>query len=280
MNTHGRINPETLSAFLEGLPDLLESLRAEGYGLGTRQHVAAHELVGSLFARGGLPPTLLELDEWLAPLICFTPAQQEDFRERYLQWLVARRLVGQEELPPPPPSVTVPAPPPVTPPPLWERVARRLSAHRRPLLVTFSALVVAAALFAAYYFVKAYLRGEDPTQVVVLDPPVPDPTPIPVPPDDVEVTLLPTTTQQQDVGVAWDVDKPEGGKTQADDLSQTVLNRPSAPGRVLGAQLPRRRRTHADDAFRSAGAMASPAAQAAAQGRRELARRAPALRQD
>ena len=44
MTTQGRINPETLSAFLEGLPDLLESLRAEGYGLGTRQHVAAHEL--------------------------------------------------------------------------------------------------------------------------------------------------------------------------------------------------------------------------------------------
>src|SRR5215213_1799918 len=96
MNTHGRINPETLSAFLEGLPDLLESLRAQGYGLGTRQHVAAHELVGSLFAHGGLPPTLLELDEWLAPLICFTPAQQEDFRERYRQWLVEKGFVGEE----------------------------------------------------------------------------------------------------------------------------------------------------------------------------------------
>lgn len=229
MNTHGRINPETLSAFLEGLPDLLESLRAEGYGLGTRQHVAAHELVGSLFARGGLPPTLLELDEWLAPLICFTPAQQEDFRERYLQWLVERRLVAQEELPPPPPSVTVPPPPPVTPPPpFWERVARRLYAHRRPLLVTCSALVIAAVLFTAYYFVKAYLNGEDPTQVVVLNPPVPDPTPIPLPYDDVEVTLLPTTPQQ-DVGVAWDADKPEGGKTQAGDLSQTVLNDPLPP---------------------------------------------------
>src|ERR1044072_9392040 len=104
MTTQGRIDPETLSAFLEGLPDLLESLRAQGYGLGTRQHVAAHELVGSLFAGGGLPPTLLKLDEWLAPLTCFSPAQQEDFRERYLQWLVERRLVAQEEMPPPPPS--------------------------------------------------------------------------------------------------------------------------------------------------------------------------------
>lgn len=69
MTTQGRITPETLGAFLEGLPDLLESLRAEGYGLGARQHVAAHELIGSLFAHGSLPPTLLELDEWLAPLI-------------------------------------------------------------------------------------------------------------------------------------------------------------------------------------------------------------------
>ncbi len=229
MNTHGRINPETLSAFLEGLPDLLESLRAEGYGLGTRQHIAAHELVGSLFARGGLPPTLPELGEWLAPLICFTPAQQEDFRERYLQWLVERGLVGKEGLPPPPLPVEVPPPPPVTPPPpLWERVARRLSAHRRTLLVTFSALVVAASLFAAYYFVKAYLNEEDPTQVVVLDPPMPDPTPVPVPLDDVEVAYLPTITQQ-DVGVAWDADRPAGGKTQADDLSQTVLNDPPPP---------------------------------------------------
>lgn len=235
MTTHGRINSETLSAFLEGLPDLLESLRAQGYGLGTRQHVAAHELVGSLFAHGGLPPTLLELDEWLAPLICFTPAQQEDFRERYLQWLVERRLVEQEDLPPPPPPVSVPPPLITLPPPVWERIAGWLSAHRRPLIAAGTALVATAALFIGYRFAASNRAEADPEQVVVLDSPVPDPAPVPLPSDDVEVAPLPPTTPTAkqtptpDVGVAWDADKPEVGKTEASDPSRVELTDPLPP---------------------------------------------------
>ncbi|MDT5270522.1 MAG: hypothetical protein QOH49_2708 [Acidobacteriota bacterium] len=211
MTTQGRINPETLSAFLEGLPDLLESLRAQGYGLGTRQHVAAHELVGSLFAHGGLPPTLLGLDEWLAPLICSTPAQQDDFRDRYLQWLIEKGLVDKVDLPAAPPPVPVPPPPPPTPEPsAVERIVRWLHTNRRLLIVSGAVLVAAAVLFIAYQLGAAYLKNEDLTQVVVLDPPVPQPTPVPTPfdvndNDIVEVASSPPSEPAS--GLAWDVDK-------------------------------------------------------------------------
>ena len=236
MTTQGCINSETLSAFLEGLPDLLESLRAQGYGLGTRQHVAAHELIGSLFAHGGLPPTLLELDEWLAPLICFTPAQQEDFRDRYLQWLVERRLVADEDLPPDPPPVKIPEPRPTPPPPSFsERIVRWVSAHRLALFVS-GATLIALALFAVYYFGTS--NDPDPTQVVVLNTPLPDPTPVPLPLDDFEVpppplpkttTPTPKATPTPDLGLAWDVDTPVSVTTKTADLSKFKLEDSTPP---------------------------------------------------
>lgn len=240
METKERIAPETLSAFLEGLPDLLESLRAQGYGLGTRQHVAAHELVGSLFARGGLPPTLLELDDWLAPLICFTPAQQEDFRERYLQWLIERRLVDKPDITSDPKPVEIKPPTTTTTEPsIVERIVRRLKTNRRPLMIACALLFVAATLFAAYYFAAYYFaadnrKEEDLTRVVVLNPPVPDPAPVALPSDEVNPaptsTLTPTTTPTPDVGQAWDVDKPAGGTTVAADPFEFKPDDPPPPG--------------------------------------------------
>jgi hypothetical protein len=246
MTTQGRINPETLSAFLEGLPDLLESLRAQGYGLGTRQHVAAHELVGSLFARGALPPTLPELDEWLAPLLCFTPAQQEDFRERYLQWLrendfappqPVRRIVGGEE----------------KDAEEGERQKEKtrlelfkdwLRAHRRQTYLAGGAAAFALAL--AFYFAAAPcpLSGPGPCPT-----PTPAPTPAPTPTAEVTPTAEPspaqtseptptpnvTTTPEPtpDVGLAWDLEKPPVGKAETADLSKVELDDTLPPAGFL-----------------------------------------------
>jgi hypothetical protein len=243
MTTHGRINPETLSAFLEGLPDLLESLRAQGYGLGTRQHVAAHELLGSLFARGGLPPTLAELDEWLAPLVCFTPAQQEDFRDRYLHWLREKNFAP----PPPMPEIKegqgnkAQGAGPTKKPPPPERFKAWLRTHRRRVYV--AGAVAAFALALALYVpskvcLTPLLPGPCPTPSPELTPtpspeptptPTPTPTPKPSPSPTPARTAKQTTEPAQDSGQAWDAEKPSGGKLLFEDLAEVKLKDPPPP---------------------------------------------------
>ena len=211
MSTSGKVSPEQLRDFLEVLPDLLESLRAQGYGVGMRQHIGVHELIGSLVARRSLPVTFAELGEWLAPLLCSTPAQQEDFRGRYLPWLIEKGLVDKEE----PEGVEVPPPPSPPPPPpklpVVERIVRWLRTNRRPLNVSGAMLVAAAVLFIAYQLGAAYLKNEDLTQVVVLNPPVPEPTPVPTPFVDNggngDVVVVTPPTAEPAGGMAWDVDK-------------------------------------------------------------------------
>lgn len=248
MTTNGRINPETLSAFLEGLPDLLESLRAQGYGLGTRQHVAAHELIGSLFAHGHLPPTFVELDEWLAPLVCYTPAQQEDFRDRYLHWLREKNF----------------APPPTPPGPKGksegegegkeattkkptkpERFKAWLRAHRRRVYLG-GALAAFALALAFYLPSKVCLTSLQPGPCPA---PTPQPSPAPSPNPSTEPTPSQTPTPSSSPapsptprrtatptpeptpvgGQAWDAEKVDDGKPKVDDLWDVKLKDPPPP---------------------------------------------------
>jgi hypothetical protein len=236
MTTYGRINPETLSAFLEGLPDLLESLRAQGYGLGTRQHVAAHELVGSLFAHGSLPPTFVELDEWLAPLVCYTPAQQEDFRDRYLHWLREKGFAP----PPPTPELkggdgsknkgtttkqkTKP-----------ERFKTWLRANRRRVYVVgaLAAFALALALYLPSKVCLTSLPGPCPA-------PTPQPSPDPSPtstqtttPIETSTTVTTTVTQTpepaRDSGQAWDAEKTIIDDEPDDDIFDWTPKEPPPP---------------------------------------------------
>src|SRR5690349_17103479 len=110
-----QISHRQLGDFLERLPRFLEGLRAQGYKVGTRQHIAVNELVGELVARDSLPGSLADLGGWLAPLLCTTPDEQADFRAQLDCWLLDNRFVE----PPPPP----PPPPPPQPPPGEEKSA-------------------------------------------------------------------------------------------------------------------------------------------------------------
>jgi hypothetical protein len=233
METSGRISPEQLRDFLEALPGLLEALRAEGYGTGTRQHVAVHELIGSLVARGLLPDTLRELSPWLAPLLCFTPAQQEEFGERYLSWL-ERRPFGGGRVTPVRPAGPEPHPEPEQLPKKkkkLEKVKALLRAHR-PLVVAGAAALCAAAIFLSYLLYKDSRQGPDPARLVVIEPPVTDPLPTPL---NVPSTYPPLTTAvtsrtpEVTSGQAWDVDKVTDERPEPADLSKVTGYPPPAP---------------------------------------------------
>jgi hypothetical protein len=92
-----RISPERLSEFLRLLPAFLDALRAQEYKVGTRQHIAVQELVGGMVARGSLPASLADFDDWLAPLLCTSQQEQTDFRRHFRLWLLDHEFIGEEE---------------------------------------------------------------------------------------------------------------------------------------------------------------------------------------
>ncbi|MFO0953797.1 MAG: hypothetical protein U0835_22100 [Isosphaeraceae bacterium] len=74
----------------EELPDFLDDLRSAGYVIGVDQYVAAGDLLLSLAARGALPDDPRRLATLLGPVVCKTPAEQDEFRLRFTQWVEGR----------------------------------------------------------------------------------------------------------------------------------------------------------------------------------------------
>ena len=73
------LNPENLVIFID-------ELRDAGYNIGVTQYIAAQDLVLALIAQGN------NLDHqrfknMLGSLLCSSPQEQEDFRQRFDQWI-------------------------------------------------------------------------------------------------------------------------------------------------------------------------------------------------
>ncbi|MGH7450267.1 MAG: hypothetical protein ACRENG_02905, partial [bacterium] len=85
------LTSDALIAFIDGL-------RRDGYNIGTEQYVAAQDLLLALAANGQWPHSARRLKTLLAPILCTSPKEQEDFYYRFKQWLVAQsaRLEPQE----------------------------------------------------------------------------------------------------------------------------------------------------------------------------------------
>lgn len=131
---------------LEDLLRLIDDLRLEGYGVGTRQYVDAQRLIIALAAHGRHPQTLLDLCPHLAPVLCSTPKEQENFYKFFPKWLARQPHLAQDSGRPPRPEQGGGAGPPGV------KKRRWLSTHPRLI-----AAAVAVLLFA--YPLAVWLDG-------------------------------------------------------------------------------------------------------------------------
>ena len=93
---------------IDRLFNFLDGLQASGYIIDPRQYLALSDLLMALIARGDSLDEL-PLKTLIAPLICVTPAEQQDFYQRFDRWYPTLLPVKQASLsgdgialPPPP----------------------------------------------------------------------------------------------------------------------------------------------------------------------------------
>ena len=74
------LNPENLTNFID-------ELREVGYNIGIAQYVAAQDLILALLAKGESLNQPERFKSLLAPLLCSSPTEQDDFQQRFDQWV-------------------------------------------------------------------------------------------------------------------------------------------------------------------------------------------------
>jgi hypothetical protein len=198
----------------QSLAGFLDQLRRRDYHIGIDQYIAVHRLLLHLYDQGQWPddPKALAqwLAPWLAPIVCRSPEEQEDFYQAFSDWVET----WQKPSPTPPP--------PLKPDNGSEQAARDVVRNRRALIAkvalgTGAALTLAAVLLLASRIIpsssQAALTGSEATARIGddhprLEPiannpgssgqhgPEPAPLPLPVlfsPPDTglVPITLTP-----------------------------------------------------------------------------------------
>ena len=72
---------------LEDLIEIISDLRALGFDIGTQQYIAAQDLLIALAANGELPASPRGLRTWLAPILCSSPREQENFYRYFDRWV-------------------------------------------------------------------------------------------------------------------------------------------------------------------------------------------------
>ena len=78
---------------LEYLIDFLNELRAAGFDVSTQRYIAAQDLLIALAANGNLPEDPRSLRTLLAPIVCSSPREQENFH-RLRKQIGPLRLYG------------------------------------------------------------------------------------------------------------------------------------------------------------------------------------------
>ena len=69
------------------LPDFLDDLKSEGFRIDIGHYALSQELLLRLFSYGALPEDPRRLKTLLAPLLCSSPSEQDQFDERFGIWL-------------------------------------------------------------------------------------------------------------------------------------------------------------------------------------------------
>ena len=86
----GKKSPKLSPGWLEPeqLMEFIDQLRREyKYNIGVSQYIAAQELILALSAKGEQLEEPQRLKSLLGPLLCSSPAEQEDFQLRFDQWI-------------------------------------------------------------------------------------------------------------------------------------------------------------------------------------------------
>ena len=88
----GRLEPEQLIEFIDQLR------REYKYNIGVSQYIAAQELILALSAKGEHLKEPQRLKSLLGPLLCSSPAEQEDFQLRFDQWMKCMDFTVEQDM--------------------------------------------------------------------------------------------------------------------------------------------------------------------------------------
>jgi len=79
------------------LTDFIDELRELGYRIGVSQYIAVQDLIVALANQGALPENPEGLRTLLAPILCSSSTEQEDFQYRFDGWVKLIRLKDRQK---------------------------------------------------------------------------------------------------------------------------------------------------------------------------------------
>lgn len=188
---------------------LLDDLRGEGFHIGVGEYLEAQAAAAACH-RDGIGHDPRRLRNYLAPVLCTTPEQQQLFYRRFDAWWIDCAGGRQEELPPPP----------LPPPPLHEGELGEVARRTRPWKWwAASALGVLAVLYLVGWPSPAGPKRSGPPRSA---------PPIKVP---VEPSPAPTVQDGKDSqsgetldGIMERLAKMEAGRTELPTARPAILN--------------------------------------------------------
>lgn len=81
------VKPIVTISLAEQLLGFLDHLRTSGFDIGIRQYILAQDALVALAAGGQLPCQPERLRNWLAPIVCGSPKEQDTFYSEFAVWL-------------------------------------------------------------------------------------------------------------------------------------------------------------------------------------------------
>jgi hypothetical protein len=159
------------------LTDFIDELRESGYRIGVSQYIAVQDLMVALANQGKLPENPERLRTLLAPILCSSPTEQEDFQYRFDDWVELIKLKEEKKN-----EISVKEV-------LLEKMAKSRWRFRRLILPVI-----------AIMFSSLILKTSSPT----VSPSTPiQPTVSPSTPIQPTVSPKPTTTQEWQTNIAF-----------------------------------------------------------------------------
>ena len=80
----------------EKLIEFIDELRGADYNIGVSQYIAVQDLIVALSAQGERLDQPQRLKSLIGPLLCSSPAEQEDFQQRFDQWIKRMEVAVSE----------------------------------------------------------------------------------------------------------------------------------------------------------------------------------------
>jgi hypothetical protein len=128
---------------------LIDDLRRAGYLIGVDQYRAAADLLLALASAGQFPDDFRRLGPLLGPILCHSPKEQDDFRQRFLRWS-ATVDAPEAPLPGPAPPLSLASRP--GPPDVLESALHRVNGGAQSWLayIALGSLLFAVALLVTF----------------------------------------------------------------------------------------------------------------------------------